>query len=151
MAIYGLQVDFMNKLLREYFGLENPTLKENEIYVGLGLTQFGAHINTEDFTEVFDGRPLGNYKRARAIFCRAEDTVIYNENEILFNTPTENWTDASRQIEMIGIFDRLDYEHENGELVKPLIVLKLPNPETALKGETLMLTPGAIKLSLTDI
>ena len=34
MAVYGLQVDFMNKLLREYFGLESPTLRENEIYVG---------------------------------------------------------------------------------------------------------------------
>ena len=151
MAVYGLQVDFMNKLLKEYFGLENPTLRDNEIYVGLGLTQFGAHINTEDFTEVFEGRPLGNYKRARAIFGKAENEIISNENEIVFNTPSENWTDTSRQIEMIGLFDRLDYEDENHELVKPLVVLRLPNPETALRGETLTLAPGAIKLSLTDI
>lgn len=151
MAVYGLQVDFMNKLLREYFGLESPTLRDNEIYLGLGLTQFGAQVNTEDFTEVFAGRPLGNYKRARAIFNKAQDGMIYNENEIVFNTPSEDWTDASKKIEMLGIFDTLDYEDENKQLVKPLVVLRLPNPETALRGETLILAPSAIKLSLTDL
>lgn len=151
MAKYGLQVDFMNKLLREYFGFEVPNFTQREIYVGLGLTQFGATVNMDDFDEVFGGRPLGNYKRARAIFNRALDNVIQNENEIVFSTATEDWTDASRKIEMLGIFDTLDYEDENHNLIKPLVVLRMPRFETALKGETIILSPGAIELSLSDI
>ena len=150
MAIYGLQVDFMNKILRQYFGLEKPDLSQKEIYVGLGLGQQGAQVNTSDFTEVFGGRPLGNYRRARAIFDTPVDCIIENENEIVFNTPTENWTDTFK-IEMVGLFDTLDYQDEHGNLVKPLVVLKLPESQTALKGETLILAPGAIKLSLTDL
>ena len=79
-----------------------------------------------------------------------ENKIIENENEIVFNTPTENWTDTFK-IEMLGLFDTLDYQDEHGNLVKPLVVLKLPESQTALKGETLILAPGAIKLSLTDL
>lgn len=151
MAVYGLQVDFMNKILCEYFGITKPDVSEKEIYVGLGLAQQGAHINTNDFTEVFGGRPLGNYRRARAIFGIPEDCAIYNENEIVFNTASEDWTDSTTRIEMIGLFDRLDYQDESGNLVKPLVVLHLPESQTALKGETLILAPGAIRLGLTDL
>lgn len=150
MAIYGLQIDCMNKILSEYFGLANPIINENELYLGLGLTQFGAQVNTDDFTEVFGGRPLGNYKRARIIFGKANEGSIYNENEILFNTPSEDWTDSTKLIEMVGIFNTLDYEDDNKNLIKPMVVLRLPNPETALRGETLTLAPQAIRLSLTD-
>lgn len=151
MAKYGLQVDFMNSLLKQYFGFEMPNTEAKEIYVGLGLTQTPVLVNSEDFSEVFNGRPLGNYKRARVIFGRADGNVISNENEVVFTTATEDWTDASHKIEMLGIFDTLDYEIEEGELVKPLVVLKLPRFETALKGETIILSPGAIELSLSDI
>lgn len=150
MAIYGLQTEFMNKLLSEYFGLISPDLTEKEIYIGLGLTQTGAQVNTSDFSEVFGGRPLGNYKRARVIFGKADNNVISNVNEIVFNTASENWTDATTKIEMIGVFDTLSFE-KNKELVKPLVVLRLPTFETILKGETIVLAPGAINLSLTDI
>lgn len=51
---------------------------------------------------------------------------------------------------MIGVFDTLAFE-KNKELVKPLVVLRLPTFETILKGETIVLAPGAINLSLTDI
>ena len=150
MAIYGLQIDCMNKILSEYFGLANPTINENEFYLGLGLTQFGAQVNTDDFTEVFGGRPLGNYKRARIIFGKANEGSIYNENEVLFNTPSEDWTDSTKLIEMVGIFNTLDYEDNDKNLIKPMVVLRLPNSETALRGETLTLAPQAIRLSLTD-
>lgn len=152
MATYGLQTNFMNKLLKEYFGLESPDISQKEIYIGLGLSQQGAHTNTDDFTEVFSGRPLGNYKRARAIFGKAEDCVIFNVNEVYFPTASEDWTDNKFKVDMIGVFDTLDYEDPlTKELVKPLIVLRLPRSETVLKGETIILAPEAIQLSLTDL
>lgn len=152
MAIFGLQTNFMNKLLSEYFGILEPDISNKEIYIGLGLTQQGAHVNTEDFTEVFEGRPLGNYKRARVIFGKADDCVISNISEVIFNTASEDWTSQNTKIEMIGLFNTLNYEDENTkELIKPLIVLKLPRNETVLKGETIILAPEAIQLSLTDI
>ncbi len=76
MAIYGLQVDFMNTLLNEYFGGKLPNLESNEIYLGLGFSQEGSRANMEDFDEVFDGRPLGNYHRASIIFGKAVDGYI---------------------------------------------------------------------------
>lgn len=145
MAIYGLQIDFMNKLLEEYFGGELPDLEQKELFLGLGLTQVGARANTEDFDEVFAGRPLGNYQRARIIFGRAVDGNMTNASEVVFNTASEDWTDAGKYVEMVGIFDTLDYEN-----VKPLIVLRLPRSETVLKGETCIFNPGTIQLSLSD-
>lgn len=150
MAIYGLQVDFTNKILSEYFGLDKPNTDEKIIFVGLGLNQEAAHANTEDFTEVFDGRPLGNYNRARVVFGNVEDNVIYNINEIIFNTASEDWTTAGKVVEMIGLFDTQDYTDET-QIIKPLVVLRLPEKLTVLKGETIILEPGSIQLSLTDI
>lgn len=145
MAIYGLQVDFMNKLLNEYFGGKLPNLESNEIYLGLGFSQEGSRANMEDFDEVFDGRPLGNYQRARIIFGKAIDGYISNANEVVFNTASEDWTVNGKTIDMIGIFDSMDYE-----VNKPLIVLQLPQAETILKGETCVFGINTIQLSLTD-
>jgi len=145
MAIYGLQTDFMNKLLKEYFCGEVPNLEQKELFLGLGLTQIGARANTEDFDEVFGGRPLGNYQRARIIFGKAVDGNISNISEVVFNTASEDWTEANKYIEMIGIFDTMDYENS-----KPLIVLRLPKSETVLKGETCIFNPETIQLCLTD-
>lgn len=144
MAIYGLQTDFMNKLLKEYFG-GTPDLNQKELFLGLGLTQIGAKINTEDFDEVFAGRPLGNYQRARIIFGKAADGSISNVNEVVFNTASEDWTEDERYVEMVGIFDTMDYEN-----TKPLIVLRLPKSETVLKGETCVFGINTIPLSLSD-
>jgi len=144
MAIYGLQIDFMNKLLKEYFG-GTPDLTQKELFLGLGLTQVGAKVNTDDFDEVFGGRPLGNYQRARIIFGKAKDGYITNANEVVFNTASEDWTDSEKSVEMIGIFDTMNYEN-----VKPLIVLRMPESESVLKGETCVFSVGSVTLSLSD-
>ena len=150
MAIYGLQTNYMNKILMTYFGSEKPVLKNKYAYVGLGLAQEGALINTECFTEVFDGKPLGNYRRARAVFGEAVDGIISNLNEISFNTAGEDWTPAQQPVVMVGIFDTLDYQDEDGNMVEPLIVLKLPDEVTIKAGETIFLTAGSLNLTLTD-
>jgi len=150
MAIYGLQTNYMNKILKTYFGSEKPELVNKYAYVGLGLTQDGALINTECFSEVFDGKPVGNYRRARAVFGEAVDGQISNLNEIVFNTAGEDWTEASKTVCMVGIFDTLDYQDEEGNMVEPLIVLKLPDSITIKEGETIFLTAGSLNLTLTD-
>jgi hypothetical protein len=151
MATFGLQTEFTNKILREYFGLSSPVLTGNEIYVGLGLTQEGALSNTSDFTEVFGGKPYGNYRRARAIFGHAVDELICNLNEIVFDTASEDWTSDNSKVEMIGLFTTNQYEDEFGNKVKPIVVLRLPQFESVLRGETIILAPNAIQLSLSDI
>lgn len=150
MAIYGLQTNYMNTILKTYFGLEKPILKSKCVYVGLGLAQEGALINTECFTEVFDGKPLGNYRRARAVFGEAVDGIISNLNEISFNTAGEDWTPDQKPVTMVGIFDTLDYQDENGNMIEPLIVLKLPDIVTIKAGETIFLAEGSLNLTLTD-
>lgn len=150
MAIYGLQTNYMNTILKTYFGLEKPTLKSKYAYIGLGLAQEGALINTECFTEVFDGKPLGNYRRARAVFGEAVDGIISNLNEISFNTASEDWTPAQKPVIMVGIFDTLDYQDEDGNMIEPLIVLKLPDSVTVKAGETIFLAEGSLNLILTD-
>ena len=142
MAIYGLQVDFMNKLLKDYFGGD---LTQKELFLGLGLTQIGARATIDEFDEVFGGRPLGNYQRARIIFNKAADCYISNVSEVVFNTASEDWTEAEKYVEMVGIFDTQEYENS-----KPLVVLRLPKSETVLKGETCIFGPNTIQLSLSD-
>lgn len=150
MAIYGLQTNYMNTLLKRYFGLDKPVESNKNIYVGLGLEQEGATVNIECFNEVFDGKPLGNYRRARAVFGDAVNGVIHNLNEISFTTASEDWTEDKKLINMVGIFDTIEYEDENGDPVEPLIVLKLPDSITVKKGETIFLTAGSLNLTLTD-
>lgn len=150
MAIYGLQTNYMNTILKTYFGLEKPTLENKYAYIGLGLAQEGALINTECFTEVFDGKPFGNYRRARAVFGEAVDGVISNLNEISFNTAEEDWATSQKPVCMIGIFDTLNYQDEDENMIEPLIVLKLPDVVTIKAGETIFLTEGSLNLTLTD-
>ena len=156
MAIFGLQSPFMNQILREYFGIIQPNIETKEMFLGLGLTQHGADINLESFREVNNGRPWGGYKRARIVFGKAANEVISNVNEIVFSVATENWTVGNDRIEMLGIFNTQEYEIEDSgtkkaELVRPLIVLRLPRFETLLKTETIVLKPNAVQLSLRDM
>jgi len=146
MAKFGLQTIYLNDILTRYFGNGKPNTNYNELYVGLGLTQEGSDVNMETFNEVFAGQPLGNYQRARVIFGKSNDGVITNSNEIVFTTASEDWTDATHKIEMIGIFNTQDYEN-----VTPLVVLPLPKYESIIKGETIVLAPDTIQLSLTDL
>ena len=150
MAIYGLQIDFINTILKERFGLSEPLINGNEIYIGLGLGQNGALANTNDFTEVFSGRPFGNYRRSRAIFGHANNAIICNINEIVFNTASEDWTTSKSKVEMLGLFNTIEYEDNEKNLIKPLVVLRLPQPEVVLKGETIALSPNAVQLSFSD-
>ena len=151
MAVYGLQKNFINKILSEYFGLDIPDLASKELYAGLGLNQTGALINIPDFSEVFDGKPYGNYKRARVIFGKADNKQISNSNEIMFDTATEDWTLAGQTIDMIGIFDTVLYVDEDMNKIQPIVVLPLVQSETVVKGETLLLSKGALVLNLTDM
>ena len=150
MAIYGLQTNYMNKILKTYFGLEKLILESKYVYIGLGLAQEGALVNTECFTEVFDGKPLGNYRRARAVFGEAVDGAISNLNEVSFNTAGEDWATSQKPVTMIGVFDTLDYQDEDGNMIEPLIVLKLPDSVTIKSGETIFLAAGSLNLTLTD-
>lgn len=152
MAIYGLQPEYKDNLLKQYFGISKPDLSEKEMFLGLGLTQQGAQENMEDFNEVFSGKPLGNYMRARVIFGKAQGNEIKNINEIVFTTATEDWTSSKEVVEMLGIFDTMKYVNfETNELIKPIVVLPLKNFLTVEKGETIILSTNSITLSLTDI
>lgn len=146
MAKFGLQTIFLNEILKRYFGNGTPNTTYNELYVGLGLTQQGSDVNMETFNEVFDGQPLGNYQRARVIFGKCKDNVISNSNEVVFTTSSEDWTDATHKVEMLGIFNTQDFEVKT-----PLVVLPLPKYEAVIKGETIILAPDTIQLSLTDL
>lgn len=146
MAKYGLQTPFLNEILIRYFGNGNPNIDMNELYVGLGATQTGADINMETFNELFDGKPLCNYQRARIIFNTPENGVISNADEVCFNTASEDWTTATSKVEMLGIFRSADFDDKD-----PIVVISLPKPETVSKGETILLAKGVVQLSLTDI
>lgn len=151
MALFGLQPDFNNALLSDYFCGKNVSTEPKEIYIGLGLEQQGAQVNTEDFTEVFAGRPLGNYSRERVIFGKAVDGAITNLNDVIFSTASEDWSTPNAKISMIGIFDTMDYEKaDTKELIKPLVVFALPSEVTALRGETIILRAGTITLAFTN-
>ena len=151
MAVFGLQVDFTNDLLKQYFGMKRPNIIAKQIYIGLGLTQEGAQQNLEDFNEVFSGKPLGNYTRARVIFGKAHNNQISNISEVAFQTASEDWTTPKCLVEMLGLFDTMEYmDAETKQLIKPLIVLPLETPITIQKAETLILAKDAITLHLTD-
>lgn len=150
MAFYGLQTDFMNVLLKQYFGLDVPNFEKKDIFVGLGLQQEGSNVNIESFDEVFAGRPLAGYERARAVFGVPEDGTVFNVNDITFPAAVEAWA-TTKPVTMIGLFDTLNYEDEQGNMIKPLIVLALPQGATVSKGEVVMLAKGVVRLSLSDI
>ena len=150
MAIYGLQTDFMNTLLNQYFGLSTPNTEMIEIYVGLGLEQEGSNVNIESFDEVFAGRPLAGYERARVVFGKPVNGMISNINEVVFAGAAEAWT-STKPVAMIGLFNTMDYEDSEAKLIKPLIVLALPRSVTVDKGEVVMMAPNAINLNLSDL
>ena len=116
MAFYGLQTDFMNVLLRQYFGLDIPNFEKKDIFIGLGLEQEGSNVNIESFDEVFAGRPLAGYERARAVFGMPVDGTIANVNEIVFPSAIEAWA-TTKPITMLGIFDTQAYEDDKGNQI----------------------------------
>ena len=112
--------------------------------------QEGSNVNIESFDEVFTGRPLAGYERARAVFGTPENGLIVNANDVVFPSAIEDWA-VVKPVTMLGIFDTQEYEDADKNLIKPLIVLALPQPVTIAKGEVVMLPKGVVRLGLSDI
>lgn len=156
--MYGLQLDFINKVLDSYFGSTLPNKTKKSIWLGFGLKLQGATENIDDFDEVFTGENESGYKRARVTFGQANDNLMVNTNTVIFPTAIDDWTKDTRKIESVGIFDTDKYYYDESEsslldkaLIKPLVVLKLPMPIEIKKGETAMLEPGVVVMNLSDM
>ena len=150
MAIYGLQTNFMDTLLKQYFGLEDINTERKDIFVGLGLQQEGANVNIESFDELFFGEPLYGYARARIVFGTPVDGTIANIGDVVFPGAIDNWTSV-KDVSMMGLFDTPDAKDLEGNLIKPLAVLCLPQPISIVKGDTIVLSAGVVRLGLSDI
>ena len=66
--------------------------------------QEGSNVNIESFDEVFTGRPLAGYERARAVFGTPENGLIVNANDVVFPSAIEDWA-VVKPVTMLGIFD----------------------------------------------
>lgn len=149
--IFGLQLDFINRLMRENF------TNDKELYLGLGLSQVGAQATMSDFNEPDDlyGDETG-YARSRIIFGNPVNGICRNENEIVFPTAEEDWTRDGTTITAVGIFKRYPASEtpESGAQTQDtwelLCVLPFVPQETVLKGETAILNPNAIRLQITN-
>lgn len=152
MAVYGLQSHIKEKILNEYFGITpgGPDIEQKYIYLGLGLTQTGSQVNTEDFNELYDGETYDGYCRTRCIFGVASNGKISNVSDIAFPTAESAWTLGTNTISMIGIFDTLDVKDEQGNKILPIAVLRLPKEFTIAAGETLIFNANTITLNLTN-
>lgn len=152
MAVYGLQTKMKEKILKEYFGIneKGPDIEQKCIYIGLGLTQIGAETNIESFNELFDGENYDGYCRARCIFGDASNCKIANVSDTTFQTAEEDWTTGEQTVSMIGLYDTLDVEDEAGKKILPVAVLKLPSALKIHRGETLVFYANSIVLNLTD-
>ena len=152
MAVYGLQSQTKEKILNEYFGIV-PNIQHIEqkyIYLGLGLTQIGSQVNVETFDELYNGETYDGYCRTRCIFGTATNGSISNVSDLAFPTAEADWTLGTSTISMLGLFDTLDVNDEEGNKILPIAVLKLPKEFTISAGETLVFRANTIKLNLTD-
>ena len=152
MAIYGLQSATKEKILSDYFGInpEGPSIEQNFIYLGLGLTQIGSQVNIETFDELYNGNNYDGYSRARCIFGAATNGKISNVSDLAFPTAEADWTTDKNTVSMIGIFNTLDIIDEQGNVIAPLAVLKLPKEYTISAGETLIFRANSIVLNLNN-
>lgn len=148
MAKFGLQTDFINNILINYFGLGKPNTEANTLYVGLGYTQESATINTDTFSEINESLINGNYSRARIVFGSAANNMIQNITDVTFPTASADWTFEKQQVSMLGIFDTKEVKDLKGEYTKPLVVLHLPREEMILSGETVIFKENSICLKL---
>ena len=148
MAKFGLQIDFINDILSNYFGLGKPNTEAKTLYIGLGYTQNGASMNTEDFSEIEESSIQGNYARARTVFGSAVNNTIRNTADITFPTASADWTSEKQRVSMLGIFDTQEVKDIEGKYIKPLVVLHLPREEMILSGETVIFKENSVCLKL---
>lgn len=142
---YGIQETFMNEVLDNYFsGKSNYT-----VYIGLGLSNEGGSINTDDFIEPSEE---GGYSKQLFICNVAAGGVTYNSNDIVFNTATKDWTTGGRVIDKVGLFNKT-ITSSNGvtqENYTLWCVLPLNPVETVTTGDTVVLNANSIRLQLTN-
>lgn len=144
---YGMQDTFMNKVLNDYFsGSSNY-----KIYLGLGLSNEGSNVNTDDFVEPStDGT---GYSKQPFVIGSAVGGVAYNSNEIAFNTALKDWTTDNRTIDKVGLFNRIETTASTGEIIEQYVlwcVLPLNPVETVLQGDTVIINTNAIRLQLAN-
>ena len=148
--MYGLNTHFIENILNEYFGNTIPNKSKKDIRVGLGLALQGATENLYDFDEVStDPDNTLGYKRSKVAFSAANNGMMLNTSSVMFSTAIEDWTTPTRKIQSVGIFNTDKY-YENGELIKPLVILQLPSSIEVKAGETVIFDSSAIVLNLSD-
>ena len=143
---YGIQESFMNEVLNDYFSGKS----NYNVYVGLGLSNEGASVNTDDFIEPSEE---GTGYSKQLFKCNtAVNGVTYNANDIVFDTATKDWTTNGRVIDKIGIFNKV-ITSSNGITQENYIlwcVLPLNPVETVVAGDTVVLNANSIRLQLTN-
>jgi len=144
---YGMQDTFMNEVLNNYFsGASNY-----QIYLGLGLSNEGGDINTDDFIE--PSTEGTGYSKQPFVCGGAVGGVAYNSNEIAFNTALKDWTVDGRVIDKVGLFNKITTSTGTGETIETFVlwcVLPLNPVETVLQGDTVIINTNAIRLQLTN-
>lgn len=144
---YGIQVNFMDKVLNDYFsGASNYN-----IFLGLGLSNEGGQANMDDFVEPDEA---AGYAKEPFVCGSAVNGVSYNSNEIVFNTAIADWTTNGKVIDKVGLFNRVVTTDRNtGEEIVTYdlwCVLPLMPKETVLTGDTVIINANAIRLQLTN-
>lgn len=143
---YGIQTEFMNEVLNNYFsGGSNYN-----IYLGLGLSNDGGQINTDDFIEPSEE---AGYSKQPFVCESARDGITSNSNEIVFDTATADWTVNGKVIDKVGLFNKQIVTNSQGIQTENYIlwcVLPLTPAETVIEGDTVIINANAIRLQLTN-
>lgn len=143
---YGIQESFMNEVLDNYFSGKSNYM----VYIGLGLSNEGSSINTDDFIEPSEDGT--GYSKQLIMFNTANNGVTYNASDIVFETAKKDWTVDGRVIDKVGLFNKT-ITSSNGitqENYTLWCVLPLNPVETVLTGDTVVLNANAIRLQLTN-
>lgn len=143
--IYGIQESFMNEVLNDYFSGKS----NYNIYIGLGLSNEGGSINTDDFIEPSEE---SGYSKQLFMCNTAVGGVTYNASDIVFPTAKADWTENNRVIDKVGIFNKV-ITSSNGITQENYIlwcVLPLNPVETVVTGDTVVLNANSIRLQLTN-
>lgn len=144
---YGIQENFMNEVLDNYFSGRN----NYEIYLGLGLSNEGGNANMDDFIEPIEED--NGYSKQPFVCDMAIEGVTYNSNEIAFDTATKDWTKNGRVIDKVGLFNKITTVSVENVVTETYVlwcVLPLTPVETVVTGDTVVINTNAIRLQLTN-